>query len=101
MYKIPDSVVFIDLETLPGDATVGMDLTQAPGWEAPPLVVEEPKRRTVPASYKKDTAIQSWLLKEQGRKEEAADLYRAIADDISAPSGLRARATQMLAALGE
>jgi hypothetical protein len=37
----------------------------------------------------------------EGRKEEAADLYRAIADDISAPSGLRARATQMLAALGE
>ena len=37
----------------------------------------------------------------EGRKEEAADLYRAIADDLSAPSGLRARATQMLAALGE
>ncbi len=71
MYKIPDDVVFIDLETLPGDATVGMDLTQAPGWEAPPLVVEEPKRRTVPASYKKDTAIQSWLLKEQSRMREA------------------------------
>jgi len=79
MYKIPDSVVFIDLETLPGDATVGMDLTQAPGWEAPPLVVEEPKRRTVPASYKKDTAIQSWLLKEQGRMREARLEARAKA----------------------
>ncbi len=36
-----------------------------------------------------------------GRKAEAAELYRAIADDLSAPSGLRARAAQMLMALGE
>jgi hypothetical protein len=36
-----------------------------------------------------------------GRKTEAAELYRAIADDLSAPSGLRARAAQMLTALGE
>ncbi len=36
-----------------------------------------------------------------GRKAEAAELYRAIADDLSAPSGLRARAAQMLTALGE
>ena len=74
MFKIPpipDNVVFIDLETLPGDATMGMDLTQAPGWEAPPLVVEEPKARTRPRNLKDPAKIQIWHVGEAKRMEEA------------------------------
>ena len=33
-YQIPPNVCFIDIETLPDDASVGMDLTRAPGAAA-------------------------------------------------------------------
>ena len=41
------------------------------------------------------------LALEAGDNEEALNLYREIADDLTAPPGLRARAAQMLAVLGE
>ena len=34
---IPESTMILDLETLPGDAVVGMDLDHAPGWA--PLMI--------------------------------------------------------------
>jgi hypothetical protein len=36
----------------------------------------------------------------RGDAAKAADLYRKIADDQAAPQGLRARAAEMLAAVG-
>ena len=71
MYQIPDSVCFIDLETLPADATVGMDLTRAPGWEPGELVVVPPERRHVPSNYKKASSIIEWEQKEQIRLQQA------------------------------
>ena len=41
------------------------------------------------------------LALQEGKDEEALNLYRQVADDLTAPPGLRARAAQMLAALGE
>ena len=41
------------------------------------------------------------LALEEGKTDEAVDLYREVADDLNAPSGLRARAAQVLAGLGE
>lgn len=62
---IPASTMFIDLETLPGDATVGMDLSQAPGWEAPELTVEA---RKVPRNYKDADKIAAWRADEMKRQ---------------------------------
>jgi len=79
MRTIPDSVCFVDLETLPGDAAVGMGLTRPPGWSPPPLVVEEPERRTVPAAWKDPAKIQAWYVKEQIRHKAAREEARAKA----------------------
>jgi hypothetical protein len=45
--------------------------------------------------------LQATLALRQGNHGQARDLYQQIADDPEAPSGLRTRATQMLALLGE
>ena len=91
-YEIPDSVCIIDLETLPADATVGMDLTRPPGWEDPPLVVEDPKRRTVPASYKKESTIQDWWVKERLRFKAALEDAQVAA--VEAQAAAKAKATE-------
>lgn len=78
--KIPDTVCFLDLETLPEDATVGMKT--APGWEPTPLdeLAVEPKRRSVPASYKKYETIRAWEAREDERMSAAlADAWLAAA----------------------
>ena len=73
--SIPASTLFIDLETLPGDAVVGMSLECAPGWD-PPMPVVEP--RTVPSNYKDAAKIQAWHAKEAQRQmAEAHKLLEA------------------------
>ena len=64
MAEIPSSTLFIDLETLPGDAFVGMSLECAPGWD-PPLPQVEP--RQVPRNYKDPEKIQAWRVDEMKR----------------------------------
>ena len=63
----------IDIETLPRDATVGMDLTTAPGWSPSPTTQT---RRTPPSNYKDPAKIAEW--------EEAEDrrYLAAIADEV-------------------
>lgn len=114
-YTIPDSVIFIDLETLPADASVGMDLTQAPGWTPPPLVMEEPERRTVPSSWKDPGKIQTWYAKEQIRYtaalgEAKTKAYQVQRDDRikalehwkrASVDGYRARIACVSYAIGE
>ena len=45
--------------------------------------------------------LSALLALRRGDRGQAREHYQAIADDIAAPSGLRSRATQMLAVLGE
>ena len=70
---IPDNVCFIDLETLPEDACVGMDPGCAPGWTPTPIdqLVAEPGRRTCPTSYRKSQTIDAWEARESERYSTA------------------------------
>ncbi len=70
---IPDNICFIDIETLPEGATVGMDATRAPGWEPPSVegFVAEPERKTCPAHFRKPDAIERWEANESGRYSAA------------------------------
>ena len=65
---LPESTMIIDLETLPGDAVVGMDLTCAPGW-APPM--PEVEVRACPTNYKDKQLIATWEAKEELRQVAA------------------------------
>lgn len=102
---IPNNICFIDLETLPSDATVGMDLTRAPGWEPEPVSVE---RRTVPKSYKKEETILKWQAAETERylQAEADARTKQQADALSkwrrgSLSGVKGRIGCISIAFGE
>ena len=66
---IPDHVCFIDLETLPGDATEGMDLTAPPGWEEPSWEerVELQRPKVSPAYGGNQAKLAAWAEKERER----------------------------------
>lgn len=46
------------------------------------------------------TELLALIAKRQGDVDKSRDLYRRLADDATAPQGMRARAAEMLAALG-
>ena len=75
--EIPARVGFIDLETLPGDARVGMDLSRAPGWEPEPLAPIPPRPRTQPRNLRRPETIRRW------QDEEAERLVRAGLEAIA------------------
>lgn len=70
---IPDHVGIVDIETLPGDAVVGMDLTQAPGWVPTPIDLPPIERRTVPSSWKDEAKKAAWEVKEKARFDAEAE----------------------------
>lgn len=85
--SIPCSVGFIDLETLPSDAVVGMDLTRAPDWVEPspePKVVE---RRECPRNYKDKAKIATWEAGEDAR--ELAAVEKALEAAVEAVDAQR------------
>jgi len=59
------TTLFLDIETLPRGATVGMDLTQPPGWVAATYHDPPPAHPTPPpAHYVKADARQKWVLRQ-------------------------------------
>lgn len=62
------TTLFLDLESVPEDATVGMDLDNPPGWEPEP----PPPPRAVPSNYKDPAKIIAWEWNE--RERHAAEL---------------------------
>lgn len=67
-------ISLIDIETLPADAVVGMDLDNPPGWEPSPPRVE---RRTPPSNWRDPAKIAAWEEREEARyrAECEADAY--------------------------
>lgn len=63
---IDSRTLFLDLETVPGDATVGMDLTNPPGWEPVPF---EPEERQPPRNWKDPGKINQWHVDNAVRAE--------------------------------
>jgi hypothetical protein len=76
---LPGSVMFLDLETLPGGASVGMSLQQAPGWVASAPVVAA---RAVPQNYKDPAKVAAWQAKEAERV--AAEAVKVAEQDRAA-----------------
>lgn len=102
---IPNNICFIDLETLPSDATVGMDLTKAPGWEPEPVSAE---RKSPPKNWKDPKKIIEWEAKEQDRYLAAVEeaKVKQQADALSkwrkgSLSGLHGRIACISLAFGE
>lgn len=58
------TTLYIDLETLPDNAEVGMSDHVAPGWTPSPVTLE---RRTVPGNYSDPTKIATWQSREDLR----------------------------------
>ena len=81
--QIPDHVCFIDLETLPGDATVGMDLERPPGWEEPSWEerVAPIEGRKSPAYGGNQAKLDAWAEKEAERVKEAEEKAQEKAQD--------------------
>lgn len=61
------TTMLIDIETLPEDATVGMDLQRPPGFVMPPY---EAVQRSVPRNYKDPAKILVWQQAEFQRQAE-------------------------------
>jgi hypothetical protein len=70
---IPNHILFVDLETLPADATVGMDIDTAPGWIAPELRIVAPIPRKSPAYGGNEAKLIEWANKEAARICEATN----------------------------
>jgi hypothetical protein len=70
---IDDRTALIDLESLPQDARVGMDLRAPPGWKPAPYVAES---RQVPRNYKSEEAIARWRAGEMDRLRGAEAKHR-------------------------
>lgn len=88
---IPANVGFIDLETLPGDATVGMETTAPPGWEDPDPEPKEVTPRVLPRNMKKGgDAAARWKIGEEKRLEQAQK--QAQLDAVAAVDAQRASA---------
>ena len=76
------STLYIDIETLPEDAYLGMPHGIAPGWERPDALTfyVEPTRRTLPSSYKKAETVARWEANEDERHLGAMRDARAAAE---------------------
>jgi len=112
---IPDSICFIDIETLPEEAHVGMDTDAPPGWDDPGWQYETPKPRKVPGNYRDFAKIQAWevsenerhsracrdalLAAEESRKAARADAWSKWAK--GSLSGMRGRVACIAVAFGE
>lgn len=59
------TTLLLDLETLPEDATVGMDLDHPPGWEPEPHPGFD---REVPRNWKDEDKIAVWHAQENARR---------------------------------
>lgn len=72
-----DYLLYLDIETLPDSATVGMDLTgDPPGWTCPES--GEP-----PANYKAEEAIERW--REREREKAKAGAWKEYRDRALSP----------------
>lgn len=76
---MPTAYFYLDIETLPNDASPGVTFGTAPGWTPPRFL--EPPRRTVPASYTRPDTIDRWNRDEDARHAAEGAAARATWGD--------------------
>jgi DNA polymerase elongation subunit (family B) len=70
---VGNATICVDIETLPQDATIGMDLRDPPGWMPEPFEIAlfTPEDRQPPRNWKDPVKIAGWWRDERTRQQGA------------------------------